>query len=203
MAMAGFEQWLAELYGHLSYGHIILLMAMEASLFPVPAELVILPAGYLARQGQLDPVLAALSGTLGSLIGASVNYLLGRYVGRVLLLKYGKYFLIREHQYRQAETLFLRSAVAATFFGRLVPIIRHLISLPAGVFGMHWLSFILATASGAGLLCASGVALGYYYGEAAVQALHAHMVEMVVVTIAVPFAYLAVVLLRRPRPKVV
>lgn len=188
--MAGFEAWLQGLYGELSYGHIIVLMAMEASLFPVPAELVVLPAGYLARNGQLDPVLAALAGTLGSLIGSFANYFLGRYVGRIVILKYGRYVLIKPHHYEAAERMFLRNAYLATFVGRLMPVIRHVISLPAGVFGMNKLGFALVTTAGAGLLCAFWVAMGYYFGESALEVLGSHMREFLIIVIALPFLYL-------------
>lgn len=197
--IAGIEHWLAGLYGELSYGHIVLLMAMEASLFPVPAELVVLPAGYLAAQGQMDPVLAVLSGTAGSLIGSFFNYLLGRTIGRPFLIKYGKYLLINEHHYEQAEKLFLRNAALATFLGRLLPVIRHLISLPAGVFGMNKLVFALATAAGAGLLCGGYVTIGYRYGEQALEIVHANMPLFIAAVLIVPALYAAAMLLRRTR----
>src|SRR3546814_3071661 len=103
-------------------------MALESSLVPIPSELVMIPAGYLAAQGSLDPLLATLAGGSGSLLGASANYLFGRYAGRAFLLRYGKYFLIDERKYHEAEKLFLRNAQWATFIGRFIPVIRHLIS---------------------------------------------------------------------------
>src|SRR3546814_19674956 len=105
-------------------------MALESSLVPIPSELVMIPAGYLAAQGSLDPLLATLAGGSGSLLGASANYLFGRYAGRAFLLRYGKYFLIDERKYHEAEKLFLRTAQWATFIGRFIPVIRNLISLP-------------------------------------------------------------------------
>jgi membrane protein DedA with SNARE-associated domain len=170
--------WLSELYAGLGYAEIVFLMALESSLFPVPSELVMIPAGYLAATGALNPALAVLAGTVGSLIGASANYLLGRYVGRAFLLRYGKYLLINEAKYHEAEAMFLRNARMATFIGRLLPVVRHLISLPAGVFGMAWGWFLAITALGAALWCAVLVALGYYLGEPAVALMREYMHEL-------------------------
>jgi membrane protein DedA with SNARE-associated domain len=163
-----FTTWLTELYSGLGYVEIVVLMALESSLFPVPSELVMIPAGYLAATGALNPALCVLAGTTGSVIGASANYLLGEYVGRAFLLRYGKYLLIDAAKYHEAEAMFLRNARLATFIGRLLPVVRHLISLPAGIFGMAWPWFIGITALGAGLWCAVLVALGFYLGEPAV-----------------------------------
>ena len=163
-----FVDWLTELYGGLGYTEIVVLMALESSLFPVPSELVMIPAGYLAATGALHPALCVLAGTVGSVIGASANYLLGEYVGRAFLLRYGKYLLIDAQKYHEAEAMFLRNARLATFIGRLLPVVRHLISLPAGVFGMAWGWFLAITALGAAIWCAVLVALGYYLGEPAV-----------------------------------
>lgn len=170
--------WVGELYANLGYAEIVFLMALESSLFPVPSELVMIPAGYLAATGALDPVLCVLAGTVGSVIGASANYLLGAYVGRAFLLRYGKYLLIDADKYHEAEALFLRNANLATFVGRLLPVIRHLISLPAGIFAMKWTPFLLITAAGAGLWCAVLVALGYYVGEPAVALARAYLHEV-------------------------
>src|SRR3546814_3442366 len=104
-------------------------MALESSLVPIPSELVMIPAGYLAAQGSLDPLLATLAGGSGSLLGASANYLFGRYAGRAFLLRYGKYFLIDERKYHEAEKLFLRNAQWATFIGRFIQIGRAHVEL--------------------------------------------------------------------------
>jgi len=183
-----FVDWLTQLYAGLGYLEITVLMALESSLFPVPSEVVMIPAGYLAATGQLDPVLCVLAGTAGSVIGASANYLLGEYVGRAFLVRYGKYLLIDADKYHEAEALFLRNAYVATFIGRLLPVVRHLISLPAGVFGMRWAPFLLITAAGAALWCAVLVALGFYFGEPAVAMAREYLHEValaVVVGLAV------------------
>ena len=163
--MTSFINWINELVQQLGYTEIFFLMALESSLFPVPSELVMIPAGYLAAQGSLNPWLATLAGGLGSLLGASANYWLGRTLGRHFLLRYGKWFLINEAKYQEAETLFIRNANMATFVGRFIPVIRHLISLPAGTFGMPLLAFAVLTTVGATIWCGVLVLLGFYLGE--------------------------------------
>lgn len=168
--MEAFGLWLKEMLTHLGYAEIVLLMALESSLFPVPSELVMIPAGYRAAQGDLNPWLAVLCGGFGSLIGASANYALGRYVGKAFLLRYGKYFLISQKTYDDAEALFLRNANMATFVGRFIPGVRHLISIPPGMFGMRLPPFVVLTTLGATLWCGVLVALGYFFGEPVVAA---------------------------------
>lgn len=175
--MDGFGVWLKDLLSHLGYLEITLLMALESSLFPVPSELVMIPAGYRAAQGELNPLLATLCGGLGSLIGASANYALGKYVGKAFLIKYGRYFLISDRTYADAEALFLRNANLATFIGRFIPGVRHLISIPPGMFGMRLPPFVLLTTAGATLWCGVLVALGYFLGESVVSVVAAYMHE--------------------------
>lgn len=195
--MAAFQQWLAALYAHLGYPQIVLLMALESSLFPVPSELVMIPVGYLAHQGHLDPALAVACGALGSMLGAGFNYVLGRTLGRAFLLRYGRYLLINESKYHEAEALFLRNARLATFLGRFLPVIRHLISLPAGVFGMPLLPFFLLTGLGSGLWCAVLVGAGYFFGEPAVNFVTQYTHELGYVAVAVLALGLGWFLLRR------
>jgi len=187
--MSGFVQWINEVVQHLGYTEIFFLMALESSLFPVPSELVMIPAGYRAAQGDLNAWLAVLAGGFGSLLGASANYVLGRYVGRAFLLRYGKWFLINEAKYREAESLFMKNANMATFVGRFIPVIRHLISLPAGTFGMALLPFALLTTLGATLWCGVLVLLGYYLGEPTIRIVteYTHLVGYAAVVLAAVF----------------
>jgi membrane protein DedA with SNARE-associated domain len=184
-----FFEWVTSVYSGLGYVEITVLMALESSLFPVPSELVMIPAGYLASSGQLNPVLCVVAGTLGSVIGASANYLLGEYVGRAFLLRYGRYLLIDSRKYHDAEALFLRNAYLATFVGRLLPVVRHLISLPAGVFGMAWAPFLLITALGSALWCSVLVAVGFYFGEPAVQIVRSYTHEVAIAVLVVLAAF--------------
>ena len=114
--------------------------------------------------GHIDPILATLVGGVGSVVGALLNYfILGKWLGKVFLTKYGKYILITPEKYQRAEDLFLQNDRIYTFIGRLLPVVRHLISIPAGIFRMPMSHFISITFVGATLWCGILVALGYYF----------------------------------------
>ena len=157
--------WLVTTIGAMGYPGIFLLMAMESSIFPVPSELVMPPAGYLAQQGKMNIGLAILCGTFGSLVGAYANYFAARHLGRPLLLKYGRYVWISEEKFTRVENFFLRHGEISTFLGRLLPVIRHLISLPAGLAGMGHVRFSLYTLLGAGIWVTVLTFIGYFIGE--------------------------------------
>lgn len=197
--MHGVEEFFAGVYAQLGYPQIVLMMALESSLFPVPSEVVMIPAGYRAASGELDPVLCVLAGTLGSMLGASANYLLGRFVGRAFLLRWGRWLLIDSRRYHEAEAMFLGNAALATFVGRLLPVVRHLISLPAGVFGMRVPVFLAATAAGAALWCSVLVAFGYYLGEPALALVRGYTHELALAVLAGLVALGAWFLLRARR----
>lgn len=157
--------WLINTIGAMGYPGIFLLMAMESSVIPIPSELVMPPAGYLAQRGEMNMAVAILSGTAGSLVGAYANYFAAHYLGRPLLLKYGKYVWITEDKFAKVESFFLRHGEISTFIGRLLPVIRHLISLPAGLAGMHHWKFSLYTLLGAGIWCTVLTLIGYIIGQ--------------------------------------
>lgn len=197
--MDAFTLWIKDAVAHLGYTEIIFLMALESSLFPVPSELVMIPAGYRAAHGELNPFLATLAGGFGSLIGASANYALGKYVGKAFLLKYGRYFLINAKTFHDAETLFLRNANMATFVGRFIPGVRHLISIPPGMFGMSLAPFMLLTTLGATLWCGVLVALGYFFGQPVLDVVATYMHEVGIGALALMFAFVVWFILRHRR----
>lgn len=158
-------QWLLDTIGAMGYPGIFLLMAMESSIIPVPSELVMPPAGYLAYQGKMNLLIAILCGTVGSLAGAYANYYASHYLGRPLILKYGKYVLIPPEKFKRVEDFFLRHGEISTFIGRLLPVVRHLISIPAGLSGMNHLRFSLYTLLGAGIWCTILAGIGYVIGK--------------------------------------
>ena len=158
-------QWLLDTIGAMGYPGILLLMAMESSVIPVPSELVMPPAGYLAHQGQMSMPLAILCGTAGSLVGAYANYFVSRHLGRPLILRYGRYLLIPPEKFERVEAFFLRHGEISTFIGRLLPVVRHLISIPAGLAGMNHLKFSLYTLAGAGIWCTILTWIGYVIGR--------------------------------------
>lgn len=163
--MHALVQWLLDTIGSMGYPGIFLLMAMESSIIPVPSELVMPPAGYLAFLGRMNMAAAILCGTLGSLVGAYANYFASHYLGRPLIIRYGRYVLIPPEKFERVEHFFLRHGEISTFIGRLLPVVRHLISIPAGLSGMNHLRFSLYTLLGAGIWCTILTGIGYVIGE--------------------------------------
>jgi membrane protein DedA with SNARE-associated domain len=157
--------WLVTTIGALGYPGIFLLMAMESSIVPIPSEVVMPPAGYLAQQGQMNIWIAILCGTAGSLVGAYANYFAAHYLGRPLVLKYGKYVWITEEKFARVETFFKNHGEISTFIGRLLPVVRHLISLPAGLAGMNHFKFSFYTLLGAGIWVTILTYIGYFIGQ--------------------------------------
>jgi membrane protein DedA with SNARE-associated domain len=157
--------WLTETIFALGYPGIVVLMALESSFFPFPSEVVMPPAGYLAAQGRMNLWVALGSGILGSLLGAALNYALAWKLGRPLLYRYGRYFFVRTETLERAEAFFRRHGEIGTFIGRLVPLIRQYISLPAGLARMRLDRFALYTAAGAGIWCAILVWIGWFIGQ--------------------------------------
>jgi len=160
-------QWITETIFALGYPGIVALMALESSFFPFPSEVVLPPAGYLAAQGRMNAWIALGAGILGSLIGAVFNYLVAVRLGRPLLHRYGRYLLIKETALDRAEEYFRSHGEISTFVGRLIPVIRQYISLPAGLARMRLDLFVLYTALGAGIWCAILTWIGWYLGTQA------------------------------------
>ncbi len=163
--IAQLMQMLVDGIAALGYPGIFLLMAMESSILPVPSELVMPPAGYLAQQGLMNPWIAIVAGTVGSLVGAYANYFASLYLGRPLILKYGKYVLIPPDKFHRVESFFLRHGEISTFIGRLLPVVRHLISIPAGLSRMNHLRFSAYTLLGAFIWCSILTWIGYMIGH--------------------------------------
>lgn len=147
------------------YWGIFLLMAMESSIIPVPSEIVIPPAAFLAAGGHLSMAGVILAGTVGSYVGSSVSYVVSLVVGRPVIARYGKFIFLSEDKVMRAETWLARYEAGGVFFARLLPVIRHLISIPAGILRMNFAIFSLMTILGAGLWC--GVLS--YFGKKAYQ----------------------------------
>ena len=165
MESIGFIQWCLD---NLNYWTITLLMAIESSFIPFPSEVVIPPAAYkAAASGDLNVWLVIFFATIGALIGALINYGLALWLGKPIVYKFansrfGHMCLIDQQKVEKAEQFFIKYGVAATLVGRLVPAVRQLISIPAGLAKMNLLKFMLFTAIGAGAWNAVLAALGYY-----------------------------------------
>ena len=151
-------------------------MFLESSFFPFPSEVAMIPAGYLAHQGQMSLVLAWCAGTAGSLAGAVFNYYLCYFFGRELVLKYGKYVGITKVKMRKFEAFFKRHGEISTFNCRLIPGIRQYISLPAGLAKMNLFKFSLYTTLGAGIWVAILLAVGWYLGKNYDKSAFSHIV---------------------------
>lgn len=159
-----FIDWILATVNGWGYAGIFILMALESTVLPVPSELVVIPAGYLAYQGKMNVFLILLASTFGSLTGAFVNYGFALLVGRPFLERYGRWFFVRPELLHKTDAFFQRHGAISTFTGRLIPGIRHLISLPAGLTRMNLMTFSLYTCLGAGIWSAVLVAMGYFIG---------------------------------------
>lgn len=160
-----FIDWLLQTMLDFGYPGIVALMAMESSILPVPSELVMPPAGYWAAKGQMSFALALFCGVLGSIIGALANYYGAQLIGRPLIQRYGKYVFLSEKNLLRSERFFAEHGEISTLIGRLFPVIRHLISIPAGLHRMPLPKFILYTAVGAAVWCAILTWIGYFLGQ--------------------------------------
>jgi membrane protein DedA with SNARE-associated domain len=132
---------------------------------PVPSELVMAPAGYLAHRGEMNLGVVILCGTVGSLVGSFVNYFVSQYLGRPLVLRYGRYVGISEHKLEKVERYFARHGEISVFVCRLMPVLRHLVSIPAGLSRMNRARFSLYTALGAGIWMTVLTFIGYFIGK--------------------------------------
>ncbi len=173
--MVGIIEWGVQLimdwistYGYLG---IIFLMALESATLPVPSEIVMPFAGFLVAENQADMTLLGiiLAGTVGCTIGSIAAYWVGYYAGRPLILRYGKYVLLREHHLVRAEKWFQKYGDKATFIARLLPVIRTIISLPAGISKMRFRPFVLYSFVGSlpwtAMLAYVGFVLGQHWRE--------------------------------------
>lgn len=157
--------WLTDAVFRLGYAGIAILMAVESSFIPFPSEVVLPPAGFLAAQGRMNSWLVLVAGIGGSLLGALVNYYLAAALGRPLLHRYSRFLFLSESKLDRAEAFFRRHGEVSTFVGRLVPVIRQLISLPAGLSRMRMGRFVGYTALGAGIWCAILTYVGWTVGK--------------------------------------
>ena len=147
------------------YLGVVILMAMESSICPVPSEVVMPPAAFLAAQGKMSLWGVVLAGTFGSWLGSAIMYVVSRYVGRPVVVKWGKYFFISEDKLARAEHFMARYEAGGIFFARLLPVVRHLISIPAGIVRMPFGKFSAMTIIGSGIWCS----VLSWYGQSVFQ----------------------------------
>ncbi len=159
--------WISSLLGNLNYGTVFFLMLLESTVIPVPSELVVAPAAYHAAAGNLDIFLVILFSTIGADFGATINYVAGYYLGRPIIYrfansKWGRMCLLNQEKVEHSERYFDNHGMVATITGRLIPGIRHLISIPAGLAKMNYWKFLLYTTVGAGVWNCILAVLGWY-----------------------------------------
>jgi len=159
--------FLSTLLNNLNYPTIFVLMLLESTVVPVPSEFVVTPAAYHAAAGSLNLALVILYATIGADLGASINYFVALYVGRPVIYrfansKWGKMCLLNQEKVEKSERYFDDHGIVATLTGRLIPGIRHLISIPAGLARMNYWKFLLYTTIGAGCWHAILAGLGWY-----------------------------------------
>jgi membrane protein DedA with SNARE-associated domain len=162
-------EYLLALIGKLSYFGIFVGMTIESSFIPFPSEVILIPAGALIARGEMLLLPVFLASLLGSLLGAMINYFIAFYIGRksvdLLIDKYGKILFITSRSLERADSYFKKHGEITTFVGRLIPLIRQWISLPAGFARMNFPKFLLYTALGAGIWTLVLVYVGYFFGN--------------------------------------
>jgi len=165
---ASIFQWVTE---NASYMLVFLLMVVESSFIPFPSEVIVPPAAYLAvTKGDMNVFVILLVATAGAIVGALINYFLARWIGRPIVYSFassriGRMCLLSPEKVEHAEKYFDKHGAVSTFIGRLIPAVRQLISIPAGLARMHLLPFIVYTALGAGLWNSVLAGLGYWLGK--------------------------------------
>ena len=178
--------WIVQTVGSLGYVGIFCMMFLESSFFPFPSEVVMIPAGYLASKGEMNLWIAIVMGVLGSVAGALFNYYLAVKLGRRLLLKYGHYVFFTNETLEKVEDFFQKHGSFSTLSGRLIPVVRQYVSLPAGLARMDLWLFCLYTAIGAGIWDTILALLGYYFGQnEALLNENLHLVTLGVITLIV------------------
>lgn len=149
----------------LGYLGVFIMTFIESTFIPIPAEITLIPAGYLVQQGHMHGIFVLIISTLGTLAGSLTNYYIARHWGRKLFISKGKYFFMNSSKLEKMEQFFLNHGAISVFTGRFLPGIKHFISFPAGIARMNLRSFCLYTSAGGAIWCFVLIALGYIIGE--------------------------------------
>ena len=203
--LESFAHWVQDVVRLFGYPGVLLLITLESTLVPIPSEIVMPFAGYMASQGEFSLPVILVINSAGALIGSSVCYWIGVKGGKPFLVKYGKFFLLRQHDIAKTEAFFTRHGKKTILIGRFLPVIRHVISIPAGIARMPLRDFLLQTFLGSTLWGGTLIMLGYVVGsnwEAFSKSLaHVdHLIALILVLAVVAFGIGFVVRRRRQRP---
>ncbi len=163
--MDAFAQWIQEVVRAAGYPGVFLFITLESTLVPIPSELVMPFAGFMASQGEFSLPVILIINSVGALLGSGLCYWIGVVGGRPFLEKYGKYFLVRKHDIEKTEAFFAKHGKKTVLIARFVPVIRHVISVPAGIARMPLRDFFLQTFVGSTIWGGALILLGYYVGE--------------------------------------
>lgn len=198
MGLTALFEWYLD---HLNYWVLTILMILENSIVPLPAELIVAPAAYRAANGEMSLIVLIICTTLGSTIGALINYYISRHLGRYLVYKFvdskiGRLLLLDKEKLEKAEQLFLKHGNVSTFFGRLLPFGRQLISIPAGLAKMPIWSFVLYTTVGSAIWNSLLAGAGYYLAkilpkDQLIDAINKYSLEMSVIFVGLVAIYIA------------
>jgi len=160
-----FYEYIYHLFQTVDYTAIFVMMLIEASMLPFPSEVPMLAIGIQAAKGTMNPFLGLVISLVAIFIGATANYYIGYFIGDKFFEKYGKYFLIKKHAYHEAKRLYAADANFYTFYGRLIPLVRQLMSLPAGMVHMPYWKFISLTLAGSAIWHIILISMGYLIGD--------------------------------------
>lgn len=149
----------------IDYTAVFIMMTIEASVIPFPSEVPMLAVGIQSASGNMNPIIGLLVALAGVTIGTTCNYLLGYYIWDAFIEKYGKYFFIKKSAYHRAQKLFMEDANFYTFFGRLIPVIRQLISIPAGMAHMNYWRFLALSLAWSTIWLTILIIMGYVFGK--------------------------------------
>ncbi len=163
--MMFFESLFSFILSNINYYTIFILMIIESSFIPFPSEIILIPAGVLCSLGDLNLFLCVFCGAFASLIGALINYFIGKKLGRSYILKHQKLFFINKKHLHNSEHFFKKYGNITTFVGRLIPVIRQYISIPAGFSNMNLFKFSIFTFLGAFIWSGFLVFIGYFFAE--------------------------------------
>lgn len=201
-----FDNLLKWYFANMNYWTIIILMAIESTFIPLPSELVLPFAAWKASQGELNLFLIIFFASVGCVLGATLNYVLSRTLGRTIIYgladsKAAKFFFINREKLQKAENYFIENGNTSTFVGRFVPGVRHLISIPAGLAKMDFKKFLFYTFTGSFFWNAILSLLGYYFGKnQEVLMAHFHQLKWVALGVGIVFVlYLVFVKNRKKR----